>query len=277
MFGHERGAFTGAVGHAPACSSSRNGGTIFLDEVAEMSPALQVKLLRVLQDREVRPVGGDRASRVDVRVVAASNKDLAAEVEAGRFREDLFYRLHVIPIDDAAAARAALRHPAARQPLPRRSTTASGASGRSRCPTRRWCTSAEYDWPGNVRELENLHRAPRHPLRASRSSARRSSRPRSARSIAVARRATRHARRGRARPEHRRRGVRAPPDRGGAPPHQGQQAGRRAPARPQAHDAGREAATVWHGRRRIGRERMMSASAMASAVDPPSQPSGRYH
>src|SRR5204863_434405 len=98
MFGHERGAFTGAIGQRAGMFQLANGGTIFLDEVGEMNPTLQVKLLRVLQDREVRPVGADRVLKVDVRVIAASNKELAAEVEAGNFREDLFYRLQVIPI-----------------------------------------------------------------------------------------------------------------------------------------------------------------------------------
>src|SRR5215475_2010199 len=98
MFGHERGAFTGAVGSRMGMFQLANGGSIFLDEIGEMTATLQVKLLRVLQEKEIRPVGSDRTSKVDVRVIAASNRDLATEVEKGRFREDLFYRLQVIPI-----------------------------------------------------------------------------------------------------------------------------------------------------------------------------------
>src|SRR5712691_3602724 len=98
MFGHEKGAFTGAVGTRMGLFQLANGGTIFLDEIGEMSTALQVKLLRVLQEREIRPVGADRTIKVDVRVIAASNRELQHEVERNTFREDLFYRLQVIPI-----------------------------------------------------------------------------------------------------------------------------------------------------------------------------------
>ena len=155
MFGHERGAFTGAANPRAGLFQQAHGGTIFLDEVAEMSPALQVKLLRVLQDREVRPVGGDRIVKVDVRVVAASNRDLAAEVVAGRFREDLFYRLNVIPITMPA-----LRERRSDIPLlvghflavHNRGRRARSVSVSDAAMVHLW----EYDWPGNVRELENL-------------------------------------------------------------------------------------------------------------------------
>ena len=96
LFGHERGAFTHAVAMRKGRFELADGGTLFLDEVAEMSQALQVKLLRVLQEMEFERVGGNRTIKVDVRVVAATNRDLKEEVEAGRFREDLFYRLNVV-------------------------------------------------------------------------------------------------------------------------------------------------------------------------------------
>jgi transcriptional regulator with PAS, ATPase and Fis domain len=155
MFGHERGAFTGAVGQRAGMFQLANGGTIFLDEIAEMSPHLQVKLLRVLQDREIRPVGGDRSHKVDLRVVAATNKDLAAEVEAGRFREDLYYRLQVIPI-----VMPPLRERRSDVPLLVRHFLDKHNRKRAGRPVvitdeamvHLW----EYDWPGNVRELENL-------------------------------------------------------------------------------------------------------------------------
>jgi len=155
MFGHERGAFTGAVGARMGLFQLANGGTIFLDEIGEMTAPLQVKLLRVLQEREIRPVGADRTVKVDVRVVAASNRDLASEVEQGRFREDLFYRLQVIPItipplrerrsDIPLLVRHFLDKHNQQRPLQPVSVTEEAM-------VHLW----EYDWPGNVRELENL-------------------------------------------------------------------------------------------------------------------------
>ncbi len=155
MFGHERGAFTGAVGARMGMFQLASGGTIFLDEIGEMSSTLQVKLLRVLQEREIRPVGSDRSVKVDVRVVAATNRDLAVEVEKGRFREDLYYRLQVIPIllpplrerrsDIPILVQHFLDKYNAKHEM-RRVTIADDAM------VHLW----EYDWPGNVRELENL-------------------------------------------------------------------------------------------------------------------------
>lgn len=155
IFGHEKGAFTGAIGVHAGMFQLANGGTIFLDEVAEMSPALQVKLLRVLQDGEIRPVGADRTIKVDVRVIAATNKDLAAELEKGRFREDLYYRLQVIPLTLPP-----LRERRSDIPLLVEHFLAKHNRNRPARPVRiteeamvhLW----EYDWPGNIRELENL-------------------------------------------------------------------------------------------------------------------------
>jgi transcriptional regulator with PAS, ATPase and Fis domain len=155
MFGHERGAFTGAIGQRAGMFQLANGGTIFLDEVGEMNPTLQVKLLRVLQDREVRPVGADRTLRVDVRVIAASNKELAAEVELGNFREDLFYRLQVIPIvmpplrERRSDIPLLVRHFLEKH---NRKRPGHPAEINDEAMVHLW----EYDWPGNVRELENL-------------------------------------------------------------------------------------------------------------------------
>ena len=155
MFGHERGAFTGAIGARAGMFQLAHGGTIFLDEVGEMHMALQVKLLRVLQDHEIRPVGGDHPSKVDVRVVAASNKDLHAEVESGRFREDLYYRLQVIPInmpplrDRRSDIPLLIAHFLERH---KQKTMCAGIRITDEAMVHLW----EYDWPGNVRELENL-------------------------------------------------------------------------------------------------------------------------
>jgi DNA-binding NtrC family response regulator len=153
LFGHTRGAFTGAVSDARGLFEQADRGTIFLDEIGETSPALQVKLLRVLEEGEVRPVGASRTVKVHARVIAATNRELEAEVAASRFRKDLYYRLGVIVI----------RVP----PLSERSSdiplliahfleSACGRAGRrvSITPAAVDAMSA-YDWPGNVRELEN--------------------------------------------------------------------------------------------------------------------------
>jgi transcriptional regulator with GAF, ATPase, and Fis domain len=155
MFGHERGAFTGAAGQRHGLFSAADGGTIFLDEISEMPLGLQAKLLRVLEDGEVRPVGSDRASRVDTRVIAATNKDLGSAVKQSRFREDFFYRLQVVPIVIPP-----LRERRSDIPL---LVDHFLDRIRARTPGRELSISREamvslwsYDWPGNVRELENM-------------------------------------------------------------------------------------------------------------------------
>jgi len=155
MFGHEKGSFTGAVGTRAGMFQLASGGTIFLDEISEMSPVLQVKLLRVLQDHEIRPVGADRSSIVDVRVIAATNKDLSSQVDRGLFREDLYYRLEVIPVNLPP-----LRERRSDIPLLVRHFLA-GHNGKRQDSDVTITEEAmvhlwEYDWPGNVRELENL-------------------------------------------------------------------------------------------------------------------------
>ena len=155
LFGHERGAFTGATGRKEGRFERANEGTLFLDEVGELSALMQVKLLRVLQEGEIERLGGTAPIKVDSRVVAATNRDLAAEVKAGRFREDLFYRLNVLPIpvpplrerreDILPLAEHFLRKVAAEANRP---GLTFSAEARRRLD--------EYSFPGNVRELENL-------------------------------------------------------------------------------------------------------------------------
>jgi len=156
LFGHERGAFTGAATRNAGRFEQASGGTLFLDEIGDMPMEAQTRLLRVLQSGEFTSVGGARTIRVDVRIVAATNRDLASQVATGQFREDLFYRLNVVPItlpplrerrqDIALLARHFLDHAAA-QGLPRRQLASDAL-----------VALGGHDWPGNVRELENLMR-----------------------------------------------------------------------------------------------------------------------
>jgi two-component system response regulator HydG len=154
LFGHEKGAFTGATARRDGRFARAAGGTLFLDEIGELSPSVQVKLLRVLQEGEYEPVGGDTV-RADVRIVAATNKDLRAEVAAGRFREDLFYRLNVI-----AVTAPPLR--ARREDIPLLVDHFLGVycakNNRPRldAPREVLAVLSDYSWPGNVRELENV-------------------------------------------------------------------------------------------------------------------------
>ena len=155
FFGHVRGSFTGAVSDTPGLFRAAHGGTIFLDEITELPPVLQSKLMRVLQESEVRPVGGARTYTVDVRVVAATNRSLEAAVRDGRLREDLYYRLNVVrlvapPLRDRRADVAPLVDHFIRQFNERFNRHVRGMTGEA------MAALGAYDFPGNVRELENL-------------------------------------------------------------------------------------------------------------------------
>ncbi len=155
LFGHERGAFTGAVAARKGRFELADNGTIFLDEIGEIAPSVQVKLLRVLQEQEFERVGGMRSISVDVRVISATNKDLKTEVLSGRFRDDLFYRLNVFPIDLPPL----LERREAILPLAEFfSKKFAAAFGKKTDGFSLSAESAllEYDWPGNIRELQNV-------------------------------------------------------------------------------------------------------------------------
>jgi transcriptional regulator with PAS, ATPase and Fis domain len=155
LFGHVRGAFTGAINSRLGRFQLANGGTLFLDEIGEMSPKLQVKLLRVLQEREFEPVGSDRAVQVDVRVVAATNRDLHIAVREGKFREDLFYRLNVLPLQLPS-----LREREGDIPLLVHYFLEMHGRRKGKSLTQvdeqAMAVIEQYRWPGNVREVENL-------------------------------------------------------------------------------------------------------------------------
>ncbi|MDQ4099192.1 MAG: sigma-54 dependent transcriptional regulator [Chloroflexota bacterium] len=155
LFGHEKGAFTGAINQRKGRFEMANKGTIFLDEIGEMSLATQKKLLRVLQEREFERVGGTVSVKVDTRVIAATNKILAQEIEAGRFREDLYYRLNVIAIHLPALRDRMDDIPLLVEHFVQKHRFTPG-SAPARLSQGAMNALMEYDWPGNVRELENL-------------------------------------------------------------------------------------------------------------------------
>lgn len=155
LFGHVKGAFTGAISNRVGRFEMANGGTIFLDEIGDLEPSLQVKLLRVLQERSMEPVGGTKSIQVNVRVIAATNKDLEQNVQNGLFREDLFYRLNVIPINVPA-----LRDRKTDIPLLLGHFVTAFNKNKSRgllgFSEEAMDSLCNYPWPGNIRELENL-------------------------------------------------------------------------------------------------------------------------
>ena len=155
LFGHEKGSFTGAYRSRIGRFEMANGGTIFLDEIGEMSPALQVKLLRVLQEQKFERVGGTKTIHVDVRIIAATNKNLTVAINKGKFREDLYYRLNVIPIKVPP-----LKKRKSDIPLLIDFFIKKFQKGKTKSITgfssRAMDAMLDYDWPGNVRELENV-------------------------------------------------------------------------------------------------------------------------
>jgi two-component system response regulator HydG len=155
LFGHEKGAFTGAVGRRPGRFELADGGSIFLDEIAEMTPATQSKLLRVLQEREFEPLGSTKTVKVDIRIITATNRNLQEEVRKGRFREDLFYRLDVVPIElpplrERREDISLLIDHFLKMYNERNGRNLQGFHPRALDALMR------YNWPGNIRELENL-------------------------------------------------------------------------------------------------------------------------
>ena len=154
LFGHVRGAFTGATTTKKGKFALADGGTIFLDEIGTMSPTLQSKLLRVLQEREVEPLGSERTEKIDVRVIAATNRDLRQMVADGKFQEDLFYRLNVIPIEIPPLRERRDDIPALVEHFVKKHAQRTGRRF-DKMDESVLTGLQQYDWPGNVRELEN--------------------------------------------------------------------------------------------------------------------------
>jgi DNA-binding NtrC family response regulator len=148
LFGFEKGAFTGAIAARPGKFEHADGGTVLLDEIGDVPPAIQVKLLRVLQERELERLGSNKTRQIDVRVIAATNADLRAALEEGRFREDLYYRLNVVPINIPP-----LRE--RREDIPLLAGRIAGRHG-VKLDDSAMAELVRYHWPGNVRELENV-------------------------------------------------------------------------------------------------------------------------
>jgi transcriptional regulator with PAS, ATPase and Fis domain len=155
LYGHERGAFTGALTARRGLLETSTGGTCFLDEIGELAPALQAKLLRTLQDRAIRRVGGNETIPVNVRIIAATNRDLRKLTEAGAFRDDLFYRLNVVTITMPSLRERSMDVPLLARHFLEKFGQGSGRSVKHLAPEALALLTA-YHWPGNVRELEHL-------------------------------------------------------------------------------------------------------------------------
>ena len=156
LFGHVRGAFTGAVREKKGLFHEASQGTLFLDEIGEMTPAMQVKLLRALQERTVRRVGGTEEEPIDVRIIAATNQDLEARIAAGEFREDLYYRINVIPVDLPPLRQRREDIPLLVEHFLEKFSRQMGLGEPKRISIEAMRQLEGYAWPGNVRELENL-------------------------------------------------------------------------------------------------------------------------
>jgi two-component system, NtrC family, response regulator HydG len=154
LFGHERGAFTGAIAQKKGKLEIASGGTVFLDELGELAPGLQSKLLRVLQERQFERVGGTRPIKVDIRLIAATNRDLESAIQGGTFRQDLYYRLNVLPLTMPALRDRREDIPLLAAYFAMQCGRKSTRSVKGISPEARHCL-IQYDWPGNVRELEN--------------------------------------------------------------------------------------------------------------------------
>jgi two-component system NtrC family response regulator len=152
LFGHEKGAFTGAIKMKPGKFELASGGTLFLDEIAEISPGMQAKLLRAVQEKNFERVGGLRTIETDIRIIAATNKNILEAVESGEFREDLYYRLNVVPIEMPALRERKQDIPALARHLLKQKSGGTRAVNISEAAEKELMA---YNWPGNIRELEN--------------------------------------------------------------------------------------------------------------------------
>jgi two-component system response regulator PilR (NtrC family) len=155
LFGHERGSFTGAVKEKRGLFQEADGGTLFLDEISEMSPSMQVKLLRALQEKTVRKVGGNQEEKADARIIAATNRNLLEMIEAGTFREDLYYRINVIPVHLPPLRQRREDIPLLVDHFLKKFGQELGTEAK-RISVQAMRLLESYDWPGNVRELENM-------------------------------------------------------------------------------------------------------------------------